>query len=323
MNIKIIFKSVFTYILTAFITYNSLGWGFYAHKMINHYAVFTLPPEMITFYKKYINIIRDTAVNPDLRRQIVKGEATKHYIDIDFFGANAFERLPKTWRKAVDKFGKKILEEHGTLPWNIYRVKDKLTLAFKNKNIIKIIKLSADLGHYVGDANVPLHTTSNYNGQFTNQEGIHAFWESRIPELFFHSYSLFVGKAEYLSDTQKTIWGAIKKSNSLVDHLLSLEKQLSEIFPSITKFSFEQKGASISKVYSIEYSSKYNIMLNGQVEEQLRSSIKMTGDFWYTCWVDAGRPNLGELINIGIEEKKLIPPSKKEEHQIQNIRYHE
>jgi hypothetical protein len=41
------------------------------------------------------------------------------------------------------------------------------------------------LGHYIGDAHVPLHTTSNYNGQKTNQHGIHGLWESRIPEQLF------------------------------------------------------------------------------------------------------------------------------------------
>ena len=29
----------------------------------------------------------------------------------------------------------------------------------KNHDYLQIIKLSADLGHYIGDAHVPLHTT--------------------------------------------------------------------------------------------------------------------------------------------------------------------
>ena len=30
------------------------SWGFYGHKKINRMAVFTLPPEMLGFYKKHI-----------------------------------------------------------------------------------------------------------------------------------------------------------------------------------------------------------------------------------------------------------------------------
>ena len=42
------------------------------------------------------------------------------------------------------------------------------------------------------------HTTENYNGQFTNQKGIHGFWESRIPELFYDEYDFITGKAKYI-----------------------------------------------------------------------------------------------------------------------------
>ena len=72
-----------------------------------------------------------------------------------------------------------------------------LVKAFKEKDIDYILKNSADLGHYVSYAHVPLHTTENYNGQLTNQKGIHAFWESRLPELFADGYDYLVGTAKY------------------------------------------------------------------------------------------------------------------------------
>ena len=66
--------------------------------------------------------------------------------------------------------------------------------AFIEKDSDKILKYSADLGHYIADAYVPLHTTENYNGQLTGQKGIHAFWESRLPELFSEDYNYLVDK---------------------------------------------------------------------------------------------------------------------------------
>jgi hypothetical protein len=43
-------------------------WGFYAHKKINYYAVFLLPPEMMVLYKPNIDFIEEHAVDPDKRR---------------------------------------------------------------------------------------------------------------------------------------------------------------------------------------------------------------------------------------------------------------
>ena len=45
-----------------------------------------------------------------------------------------------------------------------------------------VLRTAADLGHYLADAHVPLHTTGNYNGQRTNQTGIHALWETHNVE---------------------------------------------------------------------------------------------------------------------------------------------
>lgn len=38
-------------------------------------------------------------------------------------------------------------------------------------------------------------------------------------------------------------------------------------------------------------------MLDGQVERRMRAAIKTIGDMWYTCWVDAGQPDLTALLN--------------------------
>jgi len=59
------------------------AWGFFGHKRINRMAVFTLPPELVGFYKYHIEYITEHAVDPDKRRYAVEGEAPRHYIDID------------------------------------------------------------------------------------------------------------------------------------------------------------------------------------------------------------------------------------------------
>ena len=83
--------------------FKSAVWGFYAHKQINRLAVFTLPSEMIGFYKYFIQDIKENAVNPDMRRYAVKNEAPRHYIDLDVYGDSALYVVPKYWKDAVEK----------------------------------------------------------------------------------------------------------------------------------------------------------------------------------------------------------------------------
>jgi hypothetical protein len=133
------------------------SWGFYAHKQINYYAVFLLPPEMLVLYKPNIGFLSDHAVDPDKRRYAVAAEGARHYIDIDHYGAYPFDSLPRTWTNALKKYDKDTLQKYGIVPWHIQTMLFRLTAAFKEKDQAKILKLSADMGHYIADSHVPLH----------------------------------------------------------------------------------------------------------------------------------------------------------------------
>lgn len=318
-------KHLFSLILIGFTGLLCSSWGFYAHQQINRLAVFTLPPEMIGFYKKNIRYITEAAVNPDKRRYTVVDEAARHYIDIDHYGDSALQKMPRYWNDAVAKYSEDTLKAYGIVPWHInimyYRLKD----AFMLRDPSKILYNSADLGHYIADAHVPLHTTENYNGQLTGQEGIHGFWESRLPELFAKNYDFFTGKAEYLNNPQLAAWKAVEGSNIHLDSVLLLEKRLTEKFGE-KKYSFETKGKQTIKVYSVEFSTAYHTALSGMVEQRMRDAIKMTGDLWYTAWVDAGQPDLKGLIDYVPTEAELAQRKKEldewKEQRI-NVREHE
>ncbi|MFZ2907128.1 MAG: zinc dependent phospholipase C family protein [Cyclobacteriaceae bacterium] len=288
------------------------SWGFFGHRQINRLAVFTLPPDMIGFYKKNIEYITEASVNPDKRRFAVVDEAPRHYIDIDHFGDSALYTMPRSWKEAVDCYGEDSLKAYGILPWHVNVMYYRLRDAFMVKDPKKILSLSADLGHYIADAHVPLHTTENYNGQLTGQEGIHAFWESRLPELFSGTYDFFVGKAQFIKNPQLEIWKAVEHSHLLLDSVLLLEKTLNEKYGE-RKYSFETKGKQTVKVYSLEFSTAYHEALSGMIEQRMREAIKMTGDFWYTAWVEAGQPDLKMLINYMPSEEELAARRKEVE----------
>ncbi|RUA29383.1 MAG: S1/P1 Nuclease, partial [Bacteroidetes bacterium] len=131
------------------------NWGFYAHQKINRLAIFTLPPEMITFYKHHIQYITENAVNPDKRRYAVDYEAPRHYIDLDVYGDSAVYKMPRYWKDAVKEYTEDTLQTYGIVPWHVNFVTYQLTEAFKENNAEDILRYSADLGHYIADANVP------------------------------------------------------------------------------------------------------------------------------------------------------------------------
>lgn len=279
---------------------NTAVWGFFGHKRINRVAVFTLPPEMLGFFKEHIEYLTDHAVDPDKRRYAVEGEEQRHYIDIDHYaqnGSDPFANVPRNWNEAVAKFTEDTLQAYGIVPWHIQVMKLRLQKAFESKNVDLILKNAADLGHYIGDAHVPLHTTENYNGQLTGQKGIHGLWESRIVEMNAEEYDYFVGKSVYVPSVINFAWEAVEASNRSVDSVLTIEKELTAEFPSDQKYAYEQRGQTVVQVYSKAFCDAYSERLNGMIERRMRNAIIAVGSIWYTAWVDAGQPDLSALTH--------------------------
>jgi hypothetical protein len=270
-----------------------LRWGFYAHQRINRLAIFTLPPEMIGFYKKNLLYLMDAATNPDQRRNVVPNEAPRHFIDLESYGDSVWNK--PFWDDAMAFYGEDSLLAHGIVPWHVQRMRYQLTAAFRDLDAPRILKLSAELGHYIADAHVPLHTTRNYNGQLTNQVGIHAFWESRLPELYAAQYDFYVGQAQFLEKPHARIWSAVRQAHAALDSVFSFEKEATTAVGQLRKFGYEERNGQNVRVYSRDFSERYHALLNRQVERQMRGAIRCIGDFWFTCWVEAGQPDLDHL----------------------------
>ena len=291
-------KKIVTVVFLILISQSCFCWGFYAHKKINNYAVFLLPPEMLVLYKTHIDFITEHAVDPDMRRYAVPVEGARHFIDIDHYGKYPFDSLPRRWNDALAKFSEDGLQEYGIVPWWVQTMLSRLTNAFKEKNQAKILKLSAEIGHYIADAHVPLHANSNHNGQYTNQQGIHGFWESRVPELLADKeWDFFIGKAEYIKNPGEYIWQRVLESAAAADTVLNYEKALTKEFPADRKFSFENRNGVVIRQYSSAFTKAYDAKLKGMIERRMRLAIFSVASFWYTAWVNAGEPDLTKLSN--------------------------
>ena len=293
-----IFKRLILIALVCGIGHCCYAWGFYGHKKINYYATFLLPPEMLKLYKPQIDFITEHAVDPDMRRYAIKEEAPRHYIDIDTYGKYPWPELPHRWDSAVAKFTEDSLQKNGIVPWWVQTMLGRLTKAVKEKDQTRIIKLSAEIGHYIADAHVPLHASSNHDGQHTNQKGIHGFWESRLPELFAEKqYDFFIGKADFIKSPGTFIWDRVLESGAASDTVLKFEATLNSKYPTDKKFSFEDRNGKVIRQYSTAYSAAYQESMKGMVERRMRQSIYAVASFWYTAWVNAGQPDLGTLTN--------------------------
>ena len=185
---------------------------------------------------------------------------------------------------------------YGILPYNLVQQQKYLTKAFVNEDKEKILRYAADIGHYIGDAHVPLHTTKNYNGQLTDQIGIHAFWESKIPELLAdETFDYLVEKASYIDDEESYYWDIIFESNNQVDSVLAIERRLSKQFPKDRQYCYiDRNGVNVLQECP-EYIEAYNRELRGSVEDRFREAVHAVASIWYTSWVDAGRPDLAKL----------------------------
>lgn len=291
-------KKIITSFLFLSLSLNCFCWGFFAHRKINHYAVFLLPPEMMVLYKPHIDFLAEHAVDPDKRRYAVPEEGPRHYIDIDHYGNYPYDALPRKWSDAVAKYSEDTLNQYGIVPWWLQTMLFRLTDAFKEKNQAKILKYSAEIGHYISDSHVPLHACSNHNGQYSDQKGIHGFWESRIPELLAEKeWDFFIGKAEYIKNPADFIWTRVLESAAAADTVLQFEKQLTKKYPGDQKFAYEDRNGTIIRQYSSSFSIAYNNQMKGMVERRMRQSIYAVASFWYTTWVNAGQPNLTQLSN--------------------------
>lgn len=377
-------------------------WGFFGHRKINHQAVFTLPPEMVVFFKRNIDYLTEHAVDPDKRRYATVHEAPRHYLDLDRYGEPPFPTLPRQWTDALlcrtgyyfitenndtltlvesdlsslfntpeseiainpalfsgepekvtyqqfrrffirnispqyyedewvvscdslaallgagaihcaGAFAVDTFSAHGILPYNIVKMMERLTLAFVEEDEKKILRNAADIGHYIADAFVPLHTSQNYNGQLTNQLGIHAFWESRIPELFADSdYDFWVGKAELIENPESYFWNIVLNTHTYVDSVLDIEREVAAQIPADRLYCSEMRGNSLVQTQCEEFAAAYNERLSGMVERQMRAAIAAVGSAWLTAWVKAGQPDLGNLKpGTGDPEPAPASPSGK------------
>ncbi len=242
-------------------------------------------------------------------RSILAPLYKKNYYE-GFFSFNP----PESWNLNGTLYVNDEFSGYGILPYFLEQYIERLRKAFERKDKKRIIQISAEMGHYIGDAHVPLHTTENYNGQLTDQVGIHAFWESRLPELYAdEEYDFMVGKAKYIENKSDYFWGIILESHSLLEDVLAIEKRLSKTFPEDKQYCYDERLGQTIRIQCPEYAGAYHEELKGMVEKRMQDAVLSIGDVWYTAWVEAGEPDLREIEERELSEEELKEKKKLEQ----------
>lgn len=272
------------------------GWGLKAHENITAYAIYQLPAELYPFYRTFLAEIRNASTNPDKRRRLVKGESAHHFISCEYLtpaSDQLKERLMLKYDSAIKVADLEHLNQLGDLPWHLRTLEYRLTTAFEQKKAQEIIKLSADIAHYIADAAVPLHTTKNYNGQLTGQQGIHALWETTTASQIKSPVPPGFKKAGYNNNLTELIADIIVESYDKADSVLRFDRLTKMKVPKDEWYAPAiKKNNNQATVYSQAYITLFNQYNHQMVQGRMTRASQAISTFWYSCWVNAGKPNI-------------------------------
>ena len=222
---------------------------------------------------------------------------------------NPFGKVPRVFEKAADKYTADTLRKYGTVPWVVLEVKEELAEAFRQRDTLAIIKLSAELGHYASDAFVPLHTTVNYDGQLTDQRGIHSLWESQLPEKYIGDYHLDGAPAAYLKDPLKAIWDVVQGSFGFLGETFDQATKIEKTMKPEQRYSFSYNYGKAQRRFSDAFAAEYEKAVGGQVAFRLKAAPTFVASLWLSAWQDGGRPDLDKLM-------KPSRPTKEEREKL-------
>jgi hypothetical protein len=252
------------------------GWGSVGHKIINANISVCFPSSM-NFPATWSPFLIAHASDADNRKGSDPTESTRHYIDIDTypeFVTNGY--INQSYDANVTLHGSSWVISQGILPWAIIRWEDSLKHAFEQRNWNLAMQLSADLGHYIGDGHQPLHCTENYDGDMTNQSGVHSRYETSLVKQFQSSLVYTNDSASYVGNISNYVFDFIYQSNKDVDTVLYADS-VAHAFA----------GSTSGTVYL----QKFWDLCGYQMIQLMKNASKSVADIIYTAWVDAGSPD--------------------------------
>jgi len=303
---KFIFTLIALFLIFQFKIENANSWGFEAHKKITELAIDIIlnlqsvkgvEQQKFNSLKKFLEANKATiierCIEPDMVRNELKDEQFNHFIDIDRYGSYPFEELPRDKRKAIEKFGFENVQKNGLLPWRIAEVMDSLGEAISNQSNEKMLRYFSWIAHYVEDAHQPLHVTENYDGQLTNQPGIHSRFETELVKhmiskngLNFNTKRLAseLVNFEPISDKVKFAFDIVLESYKYIEPILEADRFAKDKIPVEKLYRVEKRNGRTRYIYSDDYYSIMNERLGSLVLSRMEKSAVRLAYIWLNVW---------------------------------------
>jgi hypothetical protein len=258
------------------------AWGSEAHKLIMDRAIALLPAELRPFFEANRAVVVERSIDPDTWRTAgFTEESPNHFLDLDWegYGKYPFDALPRDLTAAMAKFGRERIEANGMVPWRAEEFHGNLRRAFESYaqrpfSKFDILLYAASLAHYTSDAHVPFHAVFNYDGQLTQQWGIHARWES----IMFERYR------DRLTIAPKPIAPITRVRDFMFDRLL----EGTQLVPAILRSDLDAIGQR--DIYDDPYYDAFFTANRAVMERRLEESVSAVAAMIAGAWEAAGKP---------------------------------
>ena len=269
-----------------------LGWGHLGHHIISYNTILSALPEM-SFFEYWADSLAAHASDADIRKSFDPNEGPKHYIDIDNYPEFlSTGTIPQSFDSVVAIHGYSFVIDQGILPWAILWVADSLQTAFENNDWNRAMLLASDLGHYIADAHMPLHITKNYNGQITNQTGVHSRYESNLIEDFQNQIQYDGDSLQYINNLPDYIFNMLYENYQYVDSVLYADATAKAYAGNTQDTAYYNKFWEIAKNFTIRLFKNASYRITCVI---------------YTAWINAGGvTNLNISENLQPESFKLF-----------------
>lgn len=266
------------------------GWGYDVHRRITRSAVQAVPGEFGDFLNQHIDKLAYHAADPDFWKAADPNEGYRHFIDADLYDEYPFDNIPRNIDNLYSKYGEENVSQWGIAPWNIDDYCEQLTELFRAGQWKESIYKMAALSHYVADIHMPLHACANYNGQLTGNEGVHFRWETPMVKQYV-TYIEPSNKADIIHNPLEMAFAIVKESYQVYPLLLSAD---SLARAPLTKIQADSLNTYEKLSFDDEYLSVLYTQTADVVHDRLNKSAERIASYWYTCWVKAGAPEIGD-----------------------------
>jgi len=296
------------------------AWNDLGHHLITAEAVERLPDPLKTllFEGKNLERLQEASIAPDQWRREEKDrqrqardrgehytavEKPRHFFDIDQIAEKAgltypFDDFPRGRDAAIALVGRETLDAYGWGPWAAADALEAFADAFAQGRSDEAFRQAGALAHYAADLHMPFHTTRNFDGQETGNEGIHFAVEvglvKRNEPFFAAEIRKDRGAVVYVEDAEAALFRWLIAAHGRVAPILEADdaaRRATGYNPGLPGNKADLDDLQSERAAPYYRALKRELDARGNpVAASMRDASADVARLLYTAWVRAGKP---------------------------------